>query len=56
MKSIWVIQKVKKGKEYADAATDRLWDCYVNELEKVSGLVAYSGLGGTWYLITNLSC
>lgn len=47
MKSIWVLQKVKQGEEYAEAASDRLWDCYVEELEKVSGLLAISMLQWT---------
>lgn len=37
MKSIWVLQQVRKGEEYATAASDRLWDCYIEELEKVGG-------------------
>lgn len=35
MKSIWIIQKVKKGDEYAQTASDRLWDCYIKELDEV---------------------
>lgn len=44
MKSIWVIQKVKKGDEYAEAISDRLWDCYIKELEEVRELLAISAL------------
>lgn len=47
MKSIWVLQQVKKGDEYAEAASDRLWDCYIGELEKVGGLLAISPLQQT---------
>ena len=44
MKSIWVIQKVKKGAEYAEAVSDPLWCCYIEELEEVGGLLAISAL------------
>lgn len=47
MKSIWVIQKVKKGEEYAEAASDRLWFCYIEELEEVGGLLAICALHRT---------
>lgn len=47
MKSIWVIQQVKKGEEYAEAASDELWYRYIEELEQVSGFVAVSGLHRT---------
>lgn len=35
MKSIWIIQKVKKGEEYKIASSDCLWDCYIKELDEV---------------------
>lgn len=35
MKSIWIIQKVKRGEEYVQASSDRLWDCYIKELDEV---------------------
>lgn len=37
MKSIWIIQKVKRGDEYAQASSDLLWDCYIKELDEVCG-------------------
>lgn len=38
MKSIWVLQKIKKGDEYAEALSDPLWELYVRELDEVSKL------------------
>lgn len=35
MKSIWIIQQIKKGEDYKEASSDRLWDCYVKELDEV---------------------
>ncbi|KAL9131579.1 MAG: hypothetical protein Q9217_000536 [Psora testacea] len=32
-KGIWIIQKIKKGSEWAEASADRLSDCYMKELE-----------------------
>ena len=54
MKSIWVIQKVKKGEKYADAATDPLWRFYIQDLERVSGLQALSASGPTYHILTCL--
>ena len=47
MKSIWVLQQVKRGEEYAAAASDRLWDYYIEELENVGGLLAIFSLQRT---------
>ena len=47
MKSIWVLQQVQKGEEYATAASDRLWNCYIEELEKVGEHLASSALQQT---------
>lgn len=44
MKGIWVLQQVQKGEEYMVAASDRLWDCYIEELEKVGGSLTSSAL------------
>ena len=33
MKGIWIIQKIKRGNEWAEASSDRLSDCYMKELE-----------------------
>ncbi len=52
MKSIWVIQKVRKGEEYRAAAADRLWDLYVKELDLVSRLATSSLLGSTKHVLT----
>lgn len=35
MKSIWIVQQIKKGEEYKEASSDHLWDCYVKELDEV---------------------
>ena len=35
MKSIWILQRVKTGEEYGRTCSDRLWDCYIKELDKV---------------------
>lgn len=51
MKSIWVIQKVKKGEKYTDAATDPLWHFYIQDLERVSGLQAVSAISPTYYIL-----
>ena len=32
-KSVWIIQKIKKGNEWTEASSDRLSECYMNELE-----------------------
>lgn len=45
MKSIWVLEKVRKGEEYRAAATDLLWDLYIKELDLVSRPAASSSLG-----------
>ena len=33
MKSIWIIQRIKKGSEWAEASSDLLSKCYMEELE-----------------------
>ena len=33
MKSIWIIQRIKKGSEWAKASSDRLSKCYMEQLE-----------------------
>ena len=33
MKSMWIIQRIKKGSEWATTSKDRLTDCYMNEIE-----------------------
>lgn len=33
MKSMWIIQKIKKGSEWSTTSRDRLTDCYMNEIE-----------------------
>lgn len=33
MKSVWIIQKMKKGTEWATTSSDRLSDCYMGEIE-----------------------
>lgn len=43
MKSIWIIKKFKKGDEYAQTSSDRLWACYVKELDEVNQPHSYSG-------------
>lgn len=32
MKSAWIIEKIKEGDEWAEASSDRLSECYMNEL------------------------
>lgn len=36
MKSIWIIQMIKQGDEYAQPMSDKLWECYIKELDEVS--------------------
>ena len=33
MKSMWIIQRIKKGSEWAMTSKDRLTECYMNEIE-----------------------
>lgn len=33
MKSMWIIQRIKNGGEWATTSKDRLTDCYMNEIE-----------------------
>lgn len=35
MKSIWIVQMIKLGDEYAQSMSDKLWECYVRELDEV---------------------
>lgn len=35
MKSIWIVQKMKKGDEYATSSSDPLWKWYIRELDEV---------------------
>lgn len=35
MKSIWIVQMIKLGDEYAQSTSDKLWECYVRELDEV---------------------
>ena len=39
MKSIWVVQKIKKGDEYAQSSSDPLWEWYIKELDEVGELL-----------------
>lgn len=36
MKAIWIVQKIKKGEEYRESSSDRLWNLYIKELDEVS--------------------
>lgn len=39
MKSIWVVQKIKTGDEYAQSSSDPLWKWYIKELDEVGELL-----------------
>lgn len=42
MKAIWVVEKIKKGDEYAQSSSDPLWKWYITELDEVSELLRLS--------------